>query len=40
MSRGWISYHQIIAAIIEMKTDNAYLHDKGGLDCGVRVSLC
>ena len=33
-----MSHYQIIATTIEMKGDNAYLHNKGGLDFGVQVS--
>ena len=38
ISRGWMSHYQIMAATLEMNGDNAYLHNKGGLDFGVRVS--
>ena len=38
ISRGWMSHYQIIAATLKMNGDNAYLHNKGGLDVGVRVS--
>ena len=37
MSRGWMSHYKINSAIIEMKLDNTYLHNKGGLDFGVGV---
>lgn len=38
ISRGWMSHYQIMAATLDMNGDNAYLHNKGGLDFGVRVS--
>ena len=37
ISRGWMSHYQIIAATLKMNGDNSYLHNKGGLDFGVRV---
>ena len=32
-----MSYYQITAATLEMNGDNVYLHNKGGLDFGIRV---
>ena len=39
LSRGWMSHHQVIAAALEMKGDNAYLKKKGGLDFGIRMNF-
>ena len=32
ISRGWISKYQIVATTIEIKGDNFYLNNKGGLN--------
>ena len=34
-----MSHHQVIAAALEMKGDNAYLRTKGGLDFGVKTTF-
>ena len=39
ISRGWMSHHQVIAAALEMKGDNAYLRTKEGLDFGIRTTF-
>ena len=39
LSRGWMSHHQVIAATLEMKGDNTYLKQKGGLYFGIRTNF-
>ena len=34
-----MSHHQVIAAALEMKGDNTYLKQKGGLDFGIRINF-
>ena len=39
ISNGWMSYHQVIAVAYDMKGDNAYLRQKGGLHFGIKTSF-
>ena len=39
ISNGWMSHHQVIAAAYDMKGDNAYLREKGGLHFGIKTSF-
>ena len=34
-----MSHHQLVAPALEMKGDNAYLKNKGGLDFGIRMNF-
>ena len=39
ISRGWMSHHQVIAAALEMKDENAYLRTKGVFDFGIKTTF-